>query len=67
MKIYTYSVINIVQSTAWRLKGKNIRVNAICPVSLDMFVVVLNFSSTKSILLHKFSCNFLCRGSSKQR
>ncbi|KAI9308541.1 hypothetical protein BJ944DRAFT_156098 [Cunninghamella echinulata] len=25
------AVINIVQTSAWRLKGKNIRVNAICP------------------------------------
>ncbi|KAI8379055.1 NAD-binding protein [Radiomyces spectabilis] len=25
------AVINIVQSAAWRLRGKNIRVNAICP------------------------------------
>lgn len=27
------SVINICQTAAWRLHGKNIRVNAICPVS----------------------------------
>jgi NAD(P)-dependent dehydrogenase (short-subunit alcohol dehydrogenase family) len=30
-----YRVVNLIQCGAWRLRGKNIRVNAVCPVRLD--------------------------------
>ncbi|CAO3617170.1 unnamed protein product [Cunninghamella blakesleeana] len=38
------AVINIVQTCAWRLKGKNIRVNAICPgiIETNMTMPALN-------------------------
>jgi NAD(P)-dependent dehydrogenase (short-subunit alcohol dehydrogenase family) len=45
------SVINICQTAAWRLHGKNIRVNAICPVSIKLINILFLLTINKQGLI----------------